>query len=343
MPAEMIEMPPLLEVQGLVVTTTGSDGKVVRLIDDVSFTVNDGEVVGIVGESGSGKSLTMLAVMGLLPYGLEVAEGTIRWRGENIVGLREREMREIRGREIGMIFQDPMTALNPLRRIESQLAEAIRLHQRMSRAEAKGRVHDLLGRVGVKEAAKRAHAYPHEWSGGMRQRAVIAMAMSNDPALLIADEPTTALDVTVQAQVMKTLEKARAELSSALILITHDLGLAAQNASRMLIMYSGRIVESGTTRDIFLSPAHPYTQGLLKSQLTARDDRAYAIPGNPPSPRLRPSGCAFAPRCELSRGRSICVDVRPALELRPHGSRSACHFAEEVGIAVPVEPVGSEA
>ncbi|PRB05898.1 ABC transporter ATP-binding protein [Microbacterium sp. MYb64] len=343
MPAEKIETPPLLEVQGLVVTTTGPDGETVRLIDDVSFTVNDGEVVGIVGESGSGKSLTMLAVMGLLPYGLDIAEGAIRWRGRDIVGLGEQAMREIRGRDIGMIFQDPMTALNPLRRIGSQLAEAIRLHQKVSRGQARTRVHDLLGRVGVKDAAKRARAYPHEWSGGMRQRAVIAMAMANDPSLLIADEPTTALDVTVQAQVMQTLEKARAELSSALILITHDLGLAAQNASRMLIMYSGRIVETGATRDIFLSPTHPYTQGLLKSQLTERDERAYAIPGNPPSPRLRPPGCAFAPRCELSRGRSICVEERPLLELRANGSCSACHFSDEVGAAAPVGSTGSEA
>ena len=342
MPAEMITTPPLLEVQGLVVTTTGPDGETVRLIDDVSFTVDDGDVVGIVGESGSGKSLTMLAVMGLLPYGLEVASGSIRWRGNDIVGLREQQLRQIRGRDIGMIFQDPMTALNPLRRIGSQLAEAIWLHQKVSRAEARTRVHDLLGRVGVKDAATRARAYPHEWSGGMRQRAVIAMAMANDPALLIADEPTTALDVTVQAQVMKTLEQARAELSSALILITHDLGLAAQNASRMLIMYSGRIVEAGSTRDIFLSPTHPYTQGLLRSQLTARDERAYAIPGNPPSPRSRPSGCAFAPRCELARGRSICVEVRPRLETRPNSSRSACHFADEVRSPLPVAPIGSE-
>ncbi|MFE6997256.1 ABC transporter ATP-binding protein [Microbacterium sp. NPDC057659] len=342
MPAELITTPPLLEVQNLVVTTTDAEGKVIRLIDDVSFTVGDGEVVGIVGESGSGKSLTVLAVMGLLPYGLKVAQGAIRWRGKDIVGLHEREMKQLRGREMGMIFQDPMTALNPLRRIGAQLAEAIRLHQNVSRSDARTRVRDLLSRVGVKDAATRSRAYPHEWSGGMRQRAVIAMAMANDPALLIADEPTTALDVTVQAQVMRNLEQARAELSSALILITHDLGLAAQNASRMLIMYSGRIVESGATRDIFLSPTHPYTQGLLKSQLTERDERAYAIPGNPPSPRSRPVGCAFAPRCELSRGREICVDERPMLELRVNGSCSACHFADEVGKVTSAEPVGSE-
>lgn len=338
---------PLLEVEGLVITTTGPDGETVRLIDDVSFTVADGEVVGIVGESGSGKSLTMLAVMGLLPVGLEIAQGSIKWRGRDLVALRDREMREIRGREIGMVFQDPMTALNPLRRVGAQLAEAIRLHQPVSRAAARQRVVALLETVGVPDPAKRARAYPHEWSGGMRQRAVIAMAMANDPALVIADEPTTALDVTVQAQVMRTLEAARTELSSALILITHDLALAAQNASRMIIMYSGRIVETGTTREIFLRPTHPYTQGLLRSLLSEGDERAYAIPGNPPSPRSRPAGCPFAPRCEIAKQRAVCTDVRPLLELRPSGSRSACHFPDEIGHdrlvpTAPAAPAGTD-
>lgn len=336
--AARLSSAPLLEVDGLVITTTGPNGETVRLIDDVSFTVHDGEVVGIVGESGSGKSLTMLAVMGLLPVGLTIAQGSIRWRGRDIVALRDREMREIRGREIGMVFQDPMTALNPLRRIGSQLEEAVRLHQKVSRSEAKQQVVKLLETVGVPDPAKRARAFPHEWSGGMRQRAVIAMAMANNPALLIADEPTTALDVTVQAQVMRTLEQARTELSSALILITHDLALAAQNASRMIIMYSGRIAESGTTREIFLRPTHPYTQGLLKSLLSEGDERAYAIPGNPPSPRQRPTGCAFAPRCELAKGRELCSEVRPFLELRPNGSRSACHFSDEL---IPTRAPGS--
>lgn len=244
--------------------------------------------------------------------------------------MTDKQLRRRRGRDFGMIFQDPMTALNPIRRIESQLVESVRLHQDVSRAAARTRVHELLHTVGVPDPARRARAYPHEWSGGMRQRAVIAMAMANDPALLIADEPTTALDVTVQAQVMESLAKARDELSSALILITHDLALAAQNVSRMIIMYSGRIVESGTVREIFLHPTHPYTSGLLRSLLSETRERAYAIPGNPPSPRLRPEGCAFAARCDLSRGRSVCVELRPKLELRPNGSCSACHFADEL-------------
>src|SRR5690554_2597670 len=212
---------PLLAVENLVISTTGPAGEEVRLIDDISFTVEDGEVVAIVGESGSGKSLTVLAIMGLLPAGVTVTQGSIRWRGKELVGLRERELRKMRGRDVGMIFQDPMTALNPIRRVGAQLAEAVRLHQDVSRKQALSRVHELLNTVGVPEPAVRAKSYPHEWSGGMRQRAVIAMAMANSPALMIADEPTTALDVTVQAQVMKTLARAREELSSARILITH--------------------------------------------------------------------------------------------------------------------------
>ncbi|MEO7348598.1 MAG: ABC transporter ATP-binding protein [Terrimesophilobacter sp.] len=321
---------PLLEVENLVISTAGPNGEEVRLIDDISFCVEDGEVVGIVGESGSGKSLTVLAIMGLLPVGVTVTQGSIRWRGKELLGLRDRELRQMRGRDIGMIFQDPMTALNPIRRVGVQLAEAVTLHQGISRRKALSQVHELLHKVGVPEPERRAKSYPHEWSGGMRQRAVIAMAMANSPALMIADEPTTALDVTVQAQVMKTLAQAREELSSALILITHDLALAAENASRMLIMYSGQLVESGTTRDVFLRPSHPYTLGLLKSLIHEGDERAYSIPGNPPSPRGRSIGCPFAPRCELSRGRIECTTKRPQLELRASGSSSACHFAHEI-------------
>lgn len=327
------EPPILLRVTDLVIVTDTPSGEVV-LVDGVSFEVRTGEVLCIVGESGSGKSLTMLAVMGLLPVGLRVARGSIEWRGRELLGLRDRAMRGIRGKEIGMIFQDPMTSLNPLRRVGNQLAEAVRLHNPVSRRDALARVHALLRTVGVPQPETRARAYPHQWSGGMRQRAIIAMAMANDPELLIADEPTTALDVTIQAQVMSTLETARAELGSALVLITHDLGLAAENASRMLIMYSGRIVESGDVAEVFDRPTHPYTQGLLASLLREDSERAYAIPGNPPSPRNRPSGCAFAPRCALAQGRSLCTDVQPALNARANGVRSACHFAGE---PVPVE------
>ncbi|MFC9561798.1 ABC transporter ATP-binding protein [Agromyces sp. NPDC056965] len=323
----MTDRNPLLRVDDLEVVASTPDGDVV-LVDGVSFEVFEGEVLCIVGESGSGKSLTMLAVMGLLPVGLRVSRGSIQWRGRELVGLRDREMRQLRGRDIGMVFQDPMTSLNPLRRVGNQLAEAVRLHQRVSRREALERVHGLLRRVGVPQPETRAKAYPHQWSGGMRQRAVIAMAMANDPALLIADEPTTALDVTIQAQVMRSLAEVRASRGSALVLITHDLGLAAENASRMLIMYSGRIVESGSVREVFDHPTHPYTQGLLKSLLTGNGERAFAIPGNPPSPRDRPEGCAFAPRCPVAAGRAECFEHRPVLQLRATGASSACHFAD---------------
>ncbi|WP_449276785.1 ABC transporter ATP-binding protein [Leucobacter sp. GX24907] len=274
----MSEHTPLLEVENLVIAATKPDGETVRLVHGISFTVEEGEVVGIVGESGSGKSLTVSAVMGLLPTGVRVEQGSIRWRGKEIVGLPDREFRKMRGRDFGMIFQDPMTALNPLRRVGSQIGEAVRLHQNLSRAEARRQVHELLSTVGVPDPEKRAKAHPHQWSGGMRQRAVIAMAMANNPALLIADEPTTALDVTVQAQVMRTLAKAREELASALILITHDLALAAQNASRMIIMYQGDIVETGTTREIFLRPQHSYTQLLLSSVITEKEGPQRAAP-----------------------------------------------------------------
>ncbi|SDT33037.1 ABC transporter ATP-binding protein [Microterricola viridarii] len=328
--------PVLLRVTDLVIVTDTPSGEV-TLVDGVSFEVRTGEVLCIVGESGSGKSLTMLAVMGLLPVGLRVTRGSIQWRGRELLGLRDRAMRAIRGKEIGMIFQDPMTSLNPLRRVGNQLAEAVRLHNKVDRKQALARVHALLRRVGVPQPETRARAYPHQWSGGMRQRAIIAMAMANDPDLLIADEPTTALDVTIQAQVMSTLEAAREELGSALVLITHDLGLAAENASRMLIMYSGRIVESGDVVEVFERPTHPYTQGLLASLLREDSERAYAIPGNPPSPRNRPNGCAFEPRCEVARGRASCSEVRPMLTDRDNGVRSACHFASgpipiEIGI-----------
>lgn len=328
----------LLRVTDLVVVADAA-GEEIVLVDGVSFEVRAGEVLCIVGESGSGKSLTMLAVMGLLPLGLRIARGSIEWRGRELVGLRDRVMRGIRGKEVGMIFQDPMTSLNPLRRVGAQLAEAVRLHTPLSRRAAADRVHALLRTVGVPQPETRARAYPHQWSGGMRQRAIIAMAMANDPQLLIADEPTTALDVTIQAQVMNTLAAAREELGSALVLITHDLGLAAENASRMLIMYSGRIVESGDVAEVFDRPTHPYTQGLLASLLREDSERAFAIGGNPPSPRSRPSGCAFAPRCALAQGRTSCVEVRPDLKERGNGVRSACHFAgERMPVEIGVRP-----
>ncbi|WP_051701649.1 ABC transporter ATP-binding protein [Mycetocola saprophilus] len=259
---------PLLEVRDLRIATTAPDGSVRELVHGVSLTVHPGEVLCLVGESGSGKSLTMLAVLGLLPPGVEVTGGQILVDGIDVAGLDDNELRVLRGGRVGMVFQDPMTALNPVKRVGNQVARAVKAHQpTLSTAETRVRAAELLEQVGVRDAAERARAYPHQWSGGMRQRAVIAMAIANNPGLLIADEPTTALDVTVQAQIMRVLAEARRDTGAALVMITHDLGLVAQVADRICIMRSGEIVEEGSVWDIFDRPDHPYTRMLLSSIL----------------------------------------------------------------------------
>ncbi|WP_187977556.1 ABC transporter ATP-binding protein [Mycetocola sp. JXN-3] len=259
---------PLLEVRDLRIATTAPDGSVRELVHGVSLTVHPGEVLCLVGESGSGKSLTMLAVLGLLPPGVEVTGGQILVDGIDVAGLDDNELRVLRGGRVGMVFQDPMTALNPVKRVGNQVARAVKVHQpTLSTAETRVRAAELLEQVGVRDAAERARAYPHQWSGGMRQRAVIAMAIANNPGLLIADEPTTALDVTVQAQIMRVLAEARRDTGAALVMITHDLGLVAQVADRICIMRSGEIVEQGSVWDIFDRPDHPYTRMLLSSIL----------------------------------------------------------------------------
>lgn len=326
---------PVLRITDLVVKAETPTGEV-TLVDGVSLEVAAGEVVSLVGESGSGKSITMLAVMGLLPPGTWVDSGSIRFRGVELTELGERRLNRIRGGELAMVFQDPMTTLNPVRRIGVQLAEGIRLHDRgASRAQARQRVVQLLDGVGIPDPARKARDYPHQWSGGMRQRALIAGAMAHDPALLIADEPTTALDVTIQAQVMKVLAAARAEAGSAMILITHDLGLVAQVADRVAVMYSGRIVEMQDVYGIFESPRHPYTAGLLASVLSLEGDGglAYAIPGQPPTPATRGTGCAFQPRCAVGRDRIGCADA-PTL-VHDAASAVACHVPL-VGGRLPV-------
>ncbi|MFZ4842636.1 ABC transporter ATP-binding protein [Mycetocola saprophilus] len=260
---------PLLEVRDLRIATTAPDGSVRELVHGVSLTVHPGEVLCLVGESGSGKSLTMLAVLGLLPPGVEVTGGQILVDGIDVAGLDDNELRVLRGGRVGMVFQDPMTALNPVKRVGNQVARAVKVHQpTLSTAETRVRAAELLEQVGVRDAAERARAYPHQWSGGMRQRAVIAMAIANNPGLLIADEPTTALDVTVQAQIMRVLAEARRDTGAALVMITHDLGLVAQVADRICIMRSGEIVEEGSVWDIFDRPDHPYTRMLLSSILS---------------------------------------------------------------------------
>lgn len=322
---------PLLSVRNLVVDVRRPGGQV-RILDGVSFDVAPNEVLGLVGESGSGKSVAMLAVMGLLPHGMEITSGQVWLGGRNIAGLGFESMRSIRGKQVAMIFQDPMTSLNPVRRIGAQIGEAVAIHNpQMRPAAVAERAVELLASVGISDPARRAMQYPNEFSGGMRQRAMIAMAIANEPALLIADEPTTALDVTIQAQVIDLLAQMREKVGASMILITHDLGLVAETASRVAVMYGGRIAEMGSVEGVFDATRHPYTAGLMASlpSLSDRRDRLFSIPGNVPDLRNRPPGCAFHPRCGMSAGREPCrVDV-PALRSVVDGHRAACHYAEE--------------
>lgn len=319
-------MPELLEVENLRVGYTEGDREI-AVVEDVSFTLSEGESLCIVGESGSGKSVTALAVLGLLPRPLEVIGGSIQLRGRELRDAPEKELRAIRGKDVAMVFQDPMSSLNPVRRVGDQIGRAILAHRpRTPRGQVRAQVEEILARVGIAEPRERMRSYPHQWSGGMRQRAVIGMAMANDPAVLLADEPTTALDVTVQAQVVQVLAQQRAATGAAMVMITHDLGLVAQIADRVAVMYAGRFVETGTVWDVFDDPRHPYTRGLLDSLLTTQNlgGRAYAIPGSPPSVHGRPDGCPFAPRCGSPLRTDACAEGRPALELLTPGHAAAC-------------------
>ena len=321
---------PVLEVEDLSVTFATPDGPVYA-VRAVSFAVDEEEIVGIVGESGSGKSVMMMAVMGLLPRTATVT-GSVRFRGQEILALPEKELRRYRGAKVAMIFQDPLTSLNPVFTVGYQIAEALRVHREMSRKEALAKATELLELVGIPNPSRRVKQYPHEFSGGMRQRAMIAMSIANNPDVLIADEPTTALDVTVQAQILEVLETAQTEARSAIVLITHDLGVVAGVADRVLVMYAGRAVEVGTVDDVFLRPRHPYTLGLLESlprlDATGRE-RLTPITGTPPSLLHPPTGCPFHPRCRFVR--PMCSEVVPELRLVGElGQRSACHYAEEL-------------
>lgn len=325
---------PLLSVRDLVVTFEGPAGDV-RVIDGISFDLHQGEVLGLVGESGSGKSVTLLAVLGLLPPGrAQIASGSITFDGKRIDTAPEAALRRLRGGAIGMIFQDPMTSLNPVLRVGNQIAEAVRIHQpHLSSRAVQARVHELLEIVGVPNPAQRARQFPHEFSGGMRQRAMIALAIANEPRLLIADEPTTALDVTIQAQVMDVLQEVRARTGSSMILVTHDLGLVAETADRIAVMYSGRIVEKAPTEQLFSATAHPYTRGLLASlpRLDGPIGDLTPIPGQPPDVAARPQGCAFAPRCGLANAQAGCMSVQPGLAPVEPGHLSACHLSQPTG------------
>ncbi len=319
----------LLDIEDLHVTFPSEDGKVMA-VRGVSYQVRRNEVFGIVGESGSGKSVSSMALMGLLPKTASIT-GRARYLGQDLIGVPDRQVRHHRGNDISMIFQDPMTSLNPVYTIGYQLGEVVKAHHRVSPKEAKMRAIDALQLVGIPQPKQRADSYPHEFSGGMRQRVMIAMAMMNDPDIIIADEPTTALDVTVQAQILETLMSVKEELGAAIILITHDLGVIAGVADRVAVMYGGRFVEQGSVDEIFEIPRMPYTLGLLGSipSLDQDDDELTPIPGTPPSLVNQPDGCPFEPRCSMAI--DVCRTVEP--ELTPTDRPlhlAACHRWEDL-------------
>ena len=294
----------LLEVTNLRTTFRTDDG-IVTAVDGLNFSLDRGQTLGIVGESGSGKSVTSLTIMGLLPRRSATREGQVMLDGRDLLKLSDEEMRKIRGQEMAMIFQDPMTSLNPVYTVGWQLEEAVLIHQDVSRSAARKRARDMLAAVGIPNPDDRLKNFPHEFSGGMRQRVMIAMALANDPKLLIADEPTTALDVTTQAQILELMRRLRSEFDSAIIMITHDLGVVAEICDDVLVMYGGRVAEQGPVEEIFAQPQHPYTWGLLGSMPSRAhgQDRLYSIPGSPPSLLTPPPGCRFSPRC------SYAIDV----------------------------------
>jgi oligopeptide transport system ATP-binding protein len=316
---------PILQVEDLHVEFK-TDGGLVRAVDGVSFHVDRGETLGIVGESGSGKSVTNLAVMGLVPQPPgRVSRGRAVFDGKDLLRLSQRELSTIRGRRIAMIFQDPMTSLNPFLTIEEQLSEVTRLHLGHSPKEATEHAIEMLRRVGIPSASKRVFEYPHQFSGGMRQRVMIAMALSCSPDLLIADEPTTALDVTIQAQILELMQKLQEDTGTAIVLITHDLGVIAKICHRVHVMYAGRFVEKAGVDDIFHKPQHPYTLGLLESVPRLdeeRSDRLTPIVGQPPDLTSLPAGCSFRPRCPFAFER--CAQEEPTLDSGPAGGQYAC-------------------
>lgn len=324
----------VLEVKNLRTSFFTHVGEV-KAIRDVSFFIDRGEAVGIVGESGSGKSVTSLSIMQLLQHPGRVTGGQILFGGEDLLKKNKKEMRKIRSSRISMIFQDPMTSLNPLFTVGSQISEAILEHQKISKKDAQKRAVEMLRMVGIPDPEERARCYPHEFSGGMRQRAMIAMALSCQPELLIADEPTTALDVTIQAQVLRLLRELKDKTNTAIILITHDLGVVASSCSRIIVMYGGQIMETGTVEDIFYSPLHPYTMGLLQSipREGGNKERLHSIPGTPPDMLKPPAGCPFYPRCEFAM--RICREKEvPAFEARL-GHQVKCWLCHENAPPVP--------
>lgn len=322
---------PLLAVRDLRIHFETPEGPV-RAVDGVDLRVDGGEAVGVVGESGSGKSALALSLLRLVPEPPGVyAGGEVRLRGRDLLGLTERELRAVRGGEIGLVFQEPASALDPVFSILDQVAEGIRAHADVSRREARDRSVDLLTRVGFADAAQRGRDYPHQLSGGMRQRAMVAIALSGDPALVVADEPTTALDVTLQAQILGLLDRIREERGTSLLLISHDLDVVASVVDRVLVMYAGQLVETAPASGIFGGARHPYTRGLLSCRPRLDGDvpaRLPAIPGRPPDPLDLPSGCRFHPRCEHAIDR--CRAEVPELRVAAEDHRAACHRFEEL-------------
>ncbi len=315
----------ILQVRDLRVSFRTEQG-LMRAIDGVSFDVKEGEILGVVGESGSGKTVTLLAVMGLITDPNAVIEGSIVYRGRELIGLAQKELRKLRGREIAMIFQDPMTALTPVYTIGWQIAEQILTHEKISKKQAWQRAIELLSEVNISRPEEAVHRFPHQLSGGMRQRAVIAMALSCNPSLLVADEPTTALDVTVQAQILDLIKKLQRSHGSSVVFITHDLGVMAELADRIMVMYAGRIVERSNKADIFRQPRHPYTRALLDSIPPLDGERPHrlrSISGSPPSLLNLPMGCSFGPRCPK---RFDACNVKPALTGSTH--ETACFLVD---------------
>jgi peptide/nickel transport system ATP-binding protein len=326
----------LLEIENLQTHFRTRDG-VNRAVDGVSFTVEAGETLAIVGESGCGKSVTASSILRLIPEPPGKIKGSIRFEGVDLLKLDERAMRDIRGNQISMVFQEPMTSLNPVLTVGRQIGETLRLHQGLGREAAERRAVEMLRLVGIAEPERRAREYPHQLSGGMRQRVMIAIALACNPKLLIADEPTTALDVTIQAQILDLMSELKQRVGAAIILITHDLGVVAEIAERVLVMYAGRKVEEAPVGELFRSPRHPYTQGLLGalpklgSSLNEKVTKLVEIPGAVPSLKQRIAGCVFASRCALAR--DVCRHVPPALELKAPGHLAACHFASKAMVA----------
>jgi len=325
-------MSHLLEVTDLKTHFFTQDG-VVKAVDGLSFTLDPGQTLGVVGESGSGKSVTALSIMGLIPPTQgRIVDGEILFKGDSVTKMSEDDLRKLRGNRIAMIFQDPMTSLNPVYRVGKQIAESLRIHKGASKADAHKRAVELLDLVGIPHPAERAQDYPHQFSGGMRQRAMIAMALACDPDILIADEPTTALDVTIQAQIIDLMISLQDRTGSAIVMITHDLGVVADVADKVLVMYAGRPAEHGETDDVFYNPMHPYTWGLLDS-LPRHDvdkkEELCPIKGQPPSLVNVPSGCAFHPRCPHAK--PVCKEKVPELRTIHGEHKAACHFAGNPG------------